>query len=407
MYCEAGNYDAAARHFVTYLTKVAEPYMVTSPYMAPLASKRISTGRFGMDADDDLPDPNLMSISITSSPEWSDIFLSPSGEPYDIITYIPMAATRVNGPTSDVPLTFGFDYYSTPEETGRNGAPYIDQVQLLPSDALNTLSDSTEYYFYARHAGQTSLFDSISIAQCGDMRLRSIIHQELEDDSTHQWIDKYRNANIVLYRTSTVWLRLAECFNRLGMPDAAFAILKDGICEELVSRTATGDYLVDYLSNESRQKLVTTYPLLADENLYLFPSTAVRGIHTHGAGRAASDCPRATQTFGGDYYKGASPYQFDRIVGRKMAELTASGFPVGTTKQDTINAVEDIICDEYALEHAFEGNRFYDLCRMARHKNQSGIYGGNHGSLWLARKLAFKQPVKDLTIEDNWYLPFK
>ena len=57
------------------------------------------------------------------------------------------------------------------------------------------------------------------------------------------------------------------------------------------------------------------------------------------------------------------------------------------------------------MEAAFEGSRFYDLCRLARHKNAAGLYAPNYGSLWLARKLAFKNPVKDLTDPKNWYLP--
>ena len=77
------------------------------------------------------------------------------------------------------------------------------------------------------------------------------------------------------------------------------------------------------------------------------------------------------------------------------------------TKQDSINAVEDILCDEYALELAFEGCRFFDLCRLARHKNQSALYGPNFGSIWLARKLAYKKPAVNLEQESNWYLPFK
>ena len=56
---------------------------------------------------------------------------------------------------------------------------------------------------------------------------------------------------------------------------------------------------------------------------------------------------------------------------------------------------------------SFEGSRFYDLCRLARHKNASSPYGANFGGQWLARKLAYKNPVKDLTNENNWYLPFK
>ena len=60
-----------------------------------------------------------------------------------------------------------------------------------------------------------------------------------------------------------------------------------------------------------------------------------------------------------------------------------------------------------ALELAFEGSRFGDLTRIARHKNQAGHYGSNYGSHWLAQKLAYKNPVFDLTNEQNWYLPFK
>ena len=67
-----------------------------------------------------------------------------------------------------------------------------------------------------------------------------------------------------------------------------------------------------------------------------------------------------------------------------LIEEAAKGSPVGATKADTINAVEDLICDEMALELAFEGNRFGDLTRIARHKNRAALYGGNYGSEWLA-----------------------
>ena len=108
------------------------------------------------------------------------------------------------------------------------------------------------------------------------------------------------------------------------------------------------------------------------------------------------------------YHPGKSPYQFDRIVGMKLKELAdVYGITVGTTKQDTINAVEDIICDELALETAFEGNRWFDLKRMATRKNADALYGANFGGIWLARKLAYKNPTKDMTDKQNWYLPFK
>jgi len=400
MYLETEQFDAAARHYINYL--VTTPYDNKSMFVAPMASKSLSTGRFGA-ADDDLPSRMLISAEINTSPAWSGIFAR--NQVNDLVTFIPMAVSRENGPTTQVPLTFGFNYYATSEENARIGSlrePYVEEIQLLPSDALNQLSDSTEYYFYTAHSGQTNNYDSISIAKCGDMRLRSVIQQTMVDDSTKQWIDKYKYANIVLYRTSTVWLRLAEAFNRLGMPDAAFAILKDGISDALVSKNNQDVYYAAYMTPETRSKLQTTYPLLSEANISKFPAASACGIHCHGAGKAASDYATTS------YLTGTSPYQLHRMAGLKMQELAAQ-FPItiGTTKQDTINAVEDLICDEMALELAFEGSRWYDLKRLARHKNSAGLYGSNFGGQWLARKLAFKNPVVSLEDENNWYLPFK
>ena len=406
MYLESGNYDGAARHYVTYFTKVApgSPLSFNAMYLAPMASKNQTVGRPG-EEDDELPAHNLIAGTVNPLAEWSAIY-GRNNHTQDIITYIPMASTAQNGQTTDVPLAFGFNYYATSAERTRT-QPYVDEIQILPSDAYNELSDSTEYYYYAAHTGQMDMYDSVRIAKAGDMRLRSIIHQEESGDTLIQWIDKYKYANIILYRSSTVWLRLAEAFNRLDMPDLAFAILKDGIGEYLLSKYVADDtYFAPYLSEESRAKLTTTYPLLSEENRDYF--RIGYGIHTHGAGKAASDYPGGNQTGGSTYHTGKSPYQFDRMVGLKMQELADKyGIEVGTTRQDTINAIEDMICDEYALETSFEGNRFSDLCRMARHKNESGLYGGNFGSIWLARKLAYKNPTKDLTNPTNWYLPFK
>ena len=58
--------------------------------------------------------------------------------------------------------------------------------------------------------------------------------------------------------------------------------------------------------------------------------------------------------------------------------------PSSASLEDIINAVENIIVDELALETAFEGNRFTDLVRIAEHKNASGY----DGTEWLAQKIA-------------------
>jgi hypothetical protein len=230
--------------------------------------------------------------------------------------------------------------------------------------------------------------------------------REREDDETNAttvWVNKFTRPQVILYRRSMVLLHLAEAFNRLGMYDAAFAILKDGINKYLVAPEGGAMYI----SPETRQALRSTYPLLSEQNISKFDSqtaTEARayyyGVHSHGSGYT-SDYTGTT------YQPGLSPYQPDTIIGLKLAELAQQGIAVGTTRQDTINAMEDIICDEMALEAAFEGSRFFDLCRLARHKNQAALYGADYGSQWLARKLAYKKPVVNLQDPRNWYLPFK
>lgn len=87
------------------------------------------------------------------------------------------------------------------------------------------------------------------------------------------------------------------------------------------------------------------------------------------------------------------------------------------------NAVETLIADEAALETAFEGFRFYDLMRMARHKNQGDAnLPANYGTQWLAwligRREADVAPYEEpantsllnmslynkLLDQQNWYL---
>lgn len=385
MYLETGNYSQAASHYIRYFTKVAATTHAayTQPYVSSSRSAYM----------DELPsDWDNSNFTGFGAGTWSDIFKRTEN---DYITYIPMPTSSLQGATTILPLTYGYDLYAT-DKSGESR--YVDEVQLVASDSYLSLTNSQDYY-YVSNASTTSNV-VVNKAQLGDMRYRSIIHERenAETDSTQVWITKFNNASIPLYRTSTVWMHLAEAFNRLGMPDAAFAILKDGIHEGLVNAI--------YMTPATLEALTTTYPLLSDENKSKFTDpTNWMGIHMHGSGMAA-DIYRMSNAI---YYRpGLSPYTMDNIVGKKLSQI-ASDFnvSVGATKQDSINAVEDLLCDEYALEFAFEGTRFYDLCRLARHKNAAGLYGANFGSLWLARKLAYKQPTKDLTIEQNWYLPFK
>jgi len=388
MYLESGQYASAAQHYIVYLTKVA-----TDNHTSFAETYRRSLFRSAYD-DSDLPtDYDNNANDRISSRGWSsNIFLTVTTGYNDVITYIPMAEKSSQGATTLVPKAFGYDLYNS------SGRTYVDEVQLTPSQTYIDLSENSNFYYISTQSTTTQTV--INMAQIGDFRYNGSVNEnrvgDEESGTITRRVYKYVMGNIYLYRNTTVLLHLAEAFNRLGMYDAAFAILKDGINRSLINGDAA------YISENTSMLLQTTYPLLSTANLAKFDDTNnYFGVHSHGAGY--------TRDFNGAVYSpGLSPYQLDTVVTVKMADIaTQFGVTVGTTPQDTINAVEDLLCDEYALEFAFEGTRFYDLCRLARHKNDAGLYAPNFGSLWLARKLAVKNPKKDLTDPQNWYLPFK
>ena len=92
-----------------------------------------------------------------------------------------------------------------------------------------------------------------------------------------------------------------------------------------------------------------------------------------------------------------------------------AGYDYYGPSEAEIAAVETIIADEMALDLAFEGTRYYDLMRIARHRNNAG----QDGSAWMAwlisrRALGFapyEQPnttgslFNYLSDPNNWYLP--
>ena len=396
MYLETGQYDKAANHYITYLTQVATENTRHSAYMQVYSSNGRSNF---LGDDDDLPSDwdNTYNAQnrISSSSPWANIFTSTSSN--DIISYIPFAPSSQQGVATAIPKAFGYDYYA-------NNSGFVDEIQILPSESYISLSNSQDYYYFST-LGSTSN-PQIGTAKLGDTRFSATTRQltDSETDSTTVWITKYNQARVILYRNTTVLMHLAEAFNRLGMYDAAFAILKDGISSGLLASANNVKLMGEnyYVSDETLTALQTTYPLLSSANISKFNYVNnMFGIHCHGTGFAFDH-------YGSEPREKMSPYQMDTIVAVKMKNIAVTyGITVGNTPQDTINAVEDLLCDEYALEFAFEGSRFFDLCRLARHKNAESpaSYGAKFGSKWLASKLAFK--ASGLEDESKWYLPFK
>lgn len=350
-----------------------------------------------------------------------------------------------------------------------------------------------------------------------------------------------RNYQIPLYRTTSVLLRYAEAVNRLGFPQLAFGILKDGLVTENIPSLYNTDLALDgnilnpILDEEADTLLRTdTIPYIAIGKVVVNGSTiqvtgdrdssvVVYATETdtifqgdaillapydgdlswaHVAKLTLEDIPESVQQewydvdvliapsamSGGMYYlsreerKAMGNYPFldfstDAIIwsdvsinnvflgygihgrgcgnvagiqdtvytyARQVAEKIAedrlrrreeTGKSVqeyaqelyrGDTllvddKEEIINAVENLIVDESALESAFEGHRFTDLIRIAGHKNnpyQPKTGFKVEGVDWLAWKVArrnmnYTDPVDQVEKEleaklkdkTNWYLP--
>ncbi len=420
MYLEDGQWLKAAQYYAKYLCD----NKLVAGEISHLIRLAVRRGNVSSISSDILPaDFDMMYNSWVSN--YNDIFSS-QASPLDVLTYIPMAVSSQRGQTTNVPLAFGYDYYST--DASRN-CPRVDEVQITPSAAYYALTDSCDYYYYPENLSTNP--DTVKAFKAGDARANyametlgqnerdgAILNRDATD-STKVYISKARNGNIYLFRTTTVYLHLAEALNRLGHPDAAFAILRNGIStylEELVPGAGGVTAPYQYMTQASVDLLTNQVPFLSATNRATFDHAdkEIFGIHHHGAGTGnGANMIENNATVRGSLATAVGSkmnhsYLPDTIIGMKIKELEQKfGIVNGMTLQDSINAMEDLLCDEYAKEFAFEGIRFYDLQRIARHKNEAGLYGGDFGSRWLADKLQGNNPQKSLLEPKNWYLPFK
>lgn len=171
------------------------------------------------------------------------------------------------------------------------------------------------------------------------------------------WNSQAKNVQMVMiYRSSLLYLRYAEAVNRLGKPNLAFAILKNG----LRSSTMTNPKIIPE-RERSTDEFMNFSSFKFDDNV---------GIRSRG-------------------------------LGPNTEKDTTYVIPLKPFLSDSIEYVEDLIQQELALETAFEGNRFHDLMRLA-------IRRGDYS--YLAKKIAAKHVGNESAIETkltdpiNWYI---
>ena len=148
---------------------------------------------------------------------------------------------------------------------------------------------------------------------------------------------------------------------------------------------------------------VNDYPLLADTRMLItfYPTTAAtneyvsRGIHQKGCGMLK-------------YNEKRSVYNFVDQINLKLAAagkptLTKAEIYEAANQADVIEAIEELILDEAGLELAFEGNRFFDLMRVASRKANPAEF--------MAKKIKARGASTESWINalqsdiKNWYLP--
>ena len=252
-------------------------------------------------------------------------------------------------------------------------------MEIATSQPYQTLSDEQTYCF-REGAGPIKY-------TTGDLRLYAVNTLLSGGNSNSneriEVISKFIDNTTWLYRSSLLYLRYAEAVNRAGKPSLAFAVLKHGLnSTNLGTSTKISPFEV------ADQK---PYVTIFSDNKF----NENTGIHSRGSGNSevnvAFVIPNYTRlTTLKDINSNDSI-----VASTDPADLAAA-------KSDSILFVENSISDELALETALEGNRFHDLMRISRHRNDP---------TYLAKKVAAKHPnnynhyLNLLSDPQKWYLP--
>ncbi|MBP5337831.1 MAG: RagB/SusD family nutrient uptake outer membrane protein [Prevotella sp.] len=337
----AGRYEESARWYNDYLNDKDDPVQLN--YEASIRWTSVTDYQRPRDA-----------YSVTSNNE--------------VLSFIPMESRVFDGVVSDLRNVF----CSTRENN------YF--FQLAPSQGMRKLSSDQVYCIEYKNESATQV-DTVYAPRSGftdnllvgDLRLYSNYNQSSsgtqdpysEYSSMRQTISKFSSLMVPTYRVTMVYLRYAEALNRAGLPQSAMAILKYGLCKENI------DNYVDSLEQVKAGDLIKF-----DDNLFTRETTI--GIHSRGSGDSQCNA----------YY----------VLPQPETPLA--------TREDTIAyqipQVEDLIVNEMALEGAFEGNRFYDLMRVALRRGDPA---------YLADPISRRSGKQDAALrallmdKNNWYLP--
>lgn len=294
-----------------------------------------------------------------------------------------LVAIEMEGQEFDGTVSYLDDIFSSTDDNN-----YYYQASVSP--ALRELSRSQRYVreVTADVAGINTPIDTISpnvvdfanrSDEYGDLRYSvtlSTTKVDMGDNYAETRLSnaKINTSNISLYRLNSVYLRMAEAYNRAGFPESAFFILKYGLSNATINGTETFKG-INQGERERAGDLLTwnqynfiSYGMDGTENTW--------GIHSVGCGDTRCDVE----------------YAIPDDLG---------------SREDSILFVEDLICDEMALEQTFDGLRFGDLQRIALRRGDPAFLADK-----VARRNGASEPRDEdlysrLLDKNNWYLPLE
>lgn len=396
------DYENAARCYYEYLKSV-NGYLPTS-YSSFANKMTITTG-------------NVTSERYTYEASTSQFNqVARPGSDNEAITVIPSAGNKLYGNVlTGVCNVFGWsttsristtssDENSTEAETSTSASVSVglspNTKEVTASNQYWALCNAQSYNVFDEQLNEPEYY-----AEAGDARQGCVI----EFGDYGYFITKqcpnfsFSYTYPVIYRKSLVWLRFAEAINRAGFPSYAFAILKDGLCQEYLPEFATATVQVPDTSKPINEE-TGEYP--TKDSTYTYYNTVNKNCYyIDEAERRVADS-KSYLNFTSEFTNGSGDdivvigvhsrgcnsteglhdtiYTYKKMVASKLKQ-------VNSTKADTIAAVEDLIVDELALETAFEGNRFTDLIRIANHRE--------NGVAWLADKVARRGDNGDANVD--------
>ena len=323
-----------------------------------------------------------------------DTYAQTFGKNFKPICYIPMEAEEYSGTISELPDLFN--------STKNNDNWY----QLTRSQALTQLSARQNYCYHFINT-RTDYFKPVyqeksnqdNVLLKGDLRLQSILDlEDIEEDefsslnlgTKKQTLNKINSEKICLYRDDVVYLRLAEALNRAKLPQSAFAVLKYGLCKQVI------DTLISRSEKDRAAAMGMSNVYVFNENKFSQAEVSASAVTREFDGvkyttdytnylSSGANSPRNTI---GIHSRGSGDASLDTTytIGKKLAEMGIS--TAAATLTDSIRAVEEYLIDEMALETCFEGNRFGDLLRISMHRAEDIAEGAFADNDFLTKRVA-------------------